>query len=192
MTGVEQRQDLAVDRQRLTLVGNALADHAVERRLHLGIRQVLPGDIELGLADGHHGGAVLGGGARLIGGGLRDDVATGERLLVGSVAGGPARVGAGGLEGRLALVQLGLQLGRLEAGQDLAFRNAVAFADEHFGESARDAALNDGLVDRLGGAGETHDVEQAARLDRVDFGGDQLEGALRRLRGGGAIASGRR
>ena len=32
MAGVEQRQDLAVDRQRFALVGDALADHAVERR----------------------------------------------------------------------------------------------------------------------------------------------------------------
>ena len=175
MAGVEQSHDLAVDRQRLALVGDALADHAVERRAHLGVGQVLPGDLELGLGDGDHRGPVLGRRARLVGGGLRDDVAVGERLLVGAVARRPAGVGAGGVERRLALVDLGLQLGGLETRQQLVLGHLVAFADQHFGQPAGDAGLHDRLVDRLGGAGEAHDVDQAARLDGVQFGRDQLE-----------------
>ena len=122
---------------------------------------------------------------------LRDDVALGERLLVAEVARRPARVGAGGVERRLPLVDPGLQLVGLEARQQLALGDAVAFAHQHLGQAAGDARLHDRLVDRLGGAGEAHDVDQAARLDGVQLGRDQLDRPLARLRrrgDGGGVA----
>ena len=185
--GVEQSQDLAVHRQRFALVGDAFADHAVEGRAHLGVGQVPLGDLELRLGHGDHRCPVLGRGPRLVGGRLRDDVAPGQRLLVGAVARRPARIGTRRIERRLALVDLGLQLAGLEARQQLVLCDPIAFAHADLGQPAGDAGLDDGLVDRLGGAGEPHGVDQAARLDGVQFGRDQLERARSRDDGGGAV-----
>ncbi len=77
-------------------------------------------------ATDHHRGLVLGGGAGGVERRLRDDVALGQRLLVAEVARRPACVGAGGVEGRLALVDPGLQLVGLEARQHLALGDAIA------------------------------------------------------------------
>ncbi len=89
----------------------------------------------------------------------------------------PARIGRAA-SSAMALVQLGLQLGRLEAGQNLPLGDPVALAHQHFGEAAGNAALHDRLVDRLGGAGEAHDIDQAARLDDMDLGRNQFQGTI--------------
>ena len=175
VAGIEQSHDLAVERQRFTLVGHALTDDAGEGRADLGVGEVLAGDLELGLRDRHHRHPVLGRRTCLVGGGLRDDVAVGEGLLVRAVLRCPAQLGAGRGDRQLPLLDLGLELDGFEACEQLPLRDLVAFADQDLGKASRNARLDDGLVDRLCRAGEPHRVDQPARLDGVDLLGNQLE-----------------
>ena len=174
MAGVEQRHDLAVDRQQFTLVGDALADDAGKGRAYLGIGEDLAATSSWA-SDTATIEVLFSAVERAWSAADCDDVAGGKGLLVRTVARRPAQLGPRRIDRRLPLVDLRLELGGFEAREQLALRDLVAFADQDLGEASRDARLDDGLVDRLGRAGESHDVDKPARLDRVDFLRNQLE-----------------
>ena len=110
---------------------------------HLGVGEVLPGDLELGLGDRDHRGLVLGRRARRIGADCETMLRL-ERVSLSRDGRAPSsELGARGVERRLALVDLGLQLVGLEAREQLALGDLVAFADQHLGQASGDARLHD-------------------------------------------------